>query len=98
MIESALSAMSDFRETARVSAIVSRRRQQIVRLEETLHRVRLQLTEDEQRLRELQSKHGGKKAACIAAGRALRNCAQNGDADDSVCGDAARVLANCRKR
>ena len=90
--------MSDFRET-RVSAIVSRRRQQIARLEETLRRVRLQLAEDEQRLRELQSKRGrGKRESCVSAGRTLRNCAQNGDADDSVCGDAARVLANCRKR
>ena len=92
--------MSDFRETARVSAIVSRRRQQIVRLEETLRRVRLQLAEDEQRLRELRSKRGrGKRESCVSAGRALRNCAvAHGDTDDSACGEAARVLAGCRRR
>ena len=84
----------DFREHARLAAIVSRRRKQLARLEQEVIALRKRLEDDENALKRL------REYTCNAAGRALAQCAQakrKGKEANNVCSAAATALQRCGK-
>ena len=91
----------DHREHARLAAIISRRRQQIARLEEQLTEVRKKLKEDEEELESLKTAKLAVSAdvSCSDAAKSLRRCAAAKRRREKVegCADAGKALSQCKK-
>ena len=87
-----------------MAATVSRRRQQLARLERQVIDVRKKLQAEEEELDILQQRiravPAAGKHACKVAGKALRKCVeakQRGEPEDRSCSDAGKALRTCRK-
>jgi hypothetical protein len=101
----------DHREHARLAAIVSRRRAQLLRLEQLITDVRMKLADDERMLALLKGTSRGPRAVSAAdvqerdrkptdykeAGRTLSRCARTRDTGPE-CSEAGKLLQDCSKR
>ena len=101
----------DHREHARLAAIISRRRAQILRLEQLITDVRMKLADDERMLALLKGTSRGplavsaadvqerdrKPTDCKAAGRTLSRCAHARETGPE-CSEAGKLLQHCAKK
>ena len=90
--------MYDPREHARSAAIISRRRKQVVRLEEQLVEVRQRLADDLLALERMQSRaivmQEEDDGACNRSGKVLQQCRRRGK-DKDACSRAGLNLKRC---